>query len=689
MTTSNTWAQVILAGVAAGSLPVFVLAQSTNADVESLEEVVVTAQKRAQRLQDVPIQVDVLTANDLSDRQIKQPSEMTRVVPNFSVQRTDTYTNSVVVIRGIAQASRSDSPVAVIVDGVPQDDVKQLNTRMFDVSQIEVLRGPQGSIYGRNAEAGAVIITTTPPTDELSGFADVSLGNRDTRDISGGISGSIVPDVVQFRLAGSYFASDGVIRNTFTGGAGDAVDYDYSSRGTLYVNLSDRVKLNFILGYSKFDAAGVLFAPVLSGDANDYVQLQSNFPNRGSGTSKSATARLEADLGFATFTSITGYTDLEQVQVTDLDFTSAAVIGNNQPYERTIKSQEFRLVSADAQRLRWLVAADVLESDSYLATRVFFDRGNPATDPLTFGGGVRPEDGGRTAYGTSAQIDFDATSRLTLTFGGRYDHDRREQLDNATQLNRHATFDLFQPRVSATYNLSDTSKLYATYAVGFRSGVFNGTDFPIADAEELTNYEVGFKTQWADRRLTLNGAVFYSDVENFQFSYIDFVRRANVTSNIDEVSIKGAELELSVQATRDLKLFSNVGYAKSDIEKFQLFPQYVGNHAPRSADWALTGGFDFEHDVTDRFSFFVRGDLQYASKRYWYYDNLDVQDPKTLWNASVGIENGPWSVSLWGKNLSSTESYDTYFPRQSTGLSYDVGFPSRPRTYGLQAAFRF
>ena len=567
--------RAVLAGIGGGLLTQSVAAQDA-ASTASLEEIIVTAQKRTERLQDVPIQVDVLTADRINNRQIAQTSEISRIVPNFAVQRTDTYSNSVVVMRGIAQASRSDAPVAVIVDGVPQDDVKQFNMRLFDVSQIEVLRGPQGSIYGRNAEAGAVIITTTEPTDELSTFADVSYGNRQTIDAAAGVSGSIVPEAVQFRLAGSYYSSDGVIRNAFTGGAGDAVDYDYSLRGNLYFRISERTTLNFIAGYSKFDAAGVIFAPVFSGDANDVVDLQSNFPNWGSGESESLTMRLESDLGFATFSSITGYTKLEQVQVTDLDFTSMPVLGNNQPYEREIVSQELRLVSPGDQRLRWLVAGDVLDSEHYLATRVFFDTGNPDTDPYVFGGGVRPEDSSRTAFGVSGQVDYDLTSQLTLTVGARYDRDERTQVDNSTARDREATFDLFQPRLSASYRFDDSRQIYATYAVGFRSGVFNGTDFPIAQSEELTNYELGFKSQWLDRTLTLNGALFYSDVENFQFTYIDFARRANVTSNIDEVSVTGAELELEYDITGDLRLFSNVGFARTEIETFRQFPQFVG-----------------------------------------------------------------------------------------------------------------
>lgn len=665
-------------------------AQNLAAENETggVDEILVTAQKRSERSQDVPIQVDVLTSETLANRQIEQTSEVSRIVPNFSVQRTGAYSDSVVVLRGIAQASRSDSPIAVIVDGVPQDDTKQFNMRLFDVSSIEVLRGPQGSIYGRNAEAGVVLINTRAPTDEFTAFGDVSYGNENTVDAAAGFSGPISPGI-RFRLAGSYFSSDGVIRNTFTGRAGDAVDYDYSLRGNLYFDLSETTTLTLIANYSEFDAAGVIFAPVFSSDPNDFVDLQSNFPNRGEGDAQNFTVKLDSDFGFATFSSITGYTKLEQGQVTDLDFTSAPALGNNQPYEREILSQEFRLVSPGDRPLRWLVAADVLDSEHFIATRVFFDRGDPVNDPLTFGGGERPEDSGRFAYGVSSQIDYDATSQLTLTAGARYDSDERTQVDNATGLDREADFELFQPRVSATYRFDEDRQVYAAIGVGFRSGVFNGTDFPIADSEELTNYEVGFKTQWAEGAVTLNGAAFYSDIDDLQFSYIDFVRRANVTSSIDNVTITGVELEAAGEVAEHLSLFANIGYAKSEIEEFTLFPQYVGNHAPRTADWSGTAGFDFTHGIPGSLRWFVRGDVQYISDRYWFHDNLDVQDPKTFANLSIGLQTETWSIAVWGKNLSDTEAYDTYFPSQATGLPYDVGFRSRPRTYGVRLAMSY
>ena len=679
---SKTWAvlSIIAVSGAAGT------AVAQNEPDEPIEEIYVTAQKRSQRLQDVPIQVDVVSAEELANRQLRQTSELARIVPNFVIERTDTYSNSVIVMRGIAQASRADAPVAVIVDGVPQDDSKQLNQRLFDIEQVEVLRGPQGSIYGRNAEAGAIVISTKQATDEFSAFTDLSYGNEQTIDATVGVSGAWVPNKVRYRLAGNYYASDGVLENSFTGRGANEVNHDISVRGNVDFLISDTTSLRLIVNYSDFDAAGVIFAPVFSGDANEFILPQSNFPNRGEGDSQNYTVHLEHDFSNATFSSISGYTELEQVQVTDLDFTPALGIGNNQPYSREIITQEFRLVSAEDQPLRWIVAADYLDSDHFLATQVFLDMGDAINDPNFFVD-TRPENNLRKNVGVSAQIDYDASDAVTLTFGARYDRDERETLDFATGNYREKSFSKFQPRASFVYRFDDDRQVYATYAVGFRSGAFNGVDFPIARDETLTNYEFGFKTQLSDRRISLNGALFYGEVDDFQFSYIDFVARANVTSNIDEVSIVGAELELAADVSDSFSFFTNIGYAKTDIEQFTLFPEYIGNNTPRSADWSIAAGFDFTRSLSGGVEMFVRADAHYMSKRYWFHDNLDVQDPRTFGNLSVGVGGERWSVSIWAKNTGDTEAYDTYFPLQSTGLPYDVGFPTKPRSYGLRFTY--
>jgi iron complex outermembrane receptor protein len=669
----------------------------------SQNEIIVTAQKRSEKLQNVPIQVDVLTGKTLEARQIKMTSEIARTVPNLTIEKTDVYSNSVIVLRGIAQAANADAPVAVVVDGVPQDDPKQFNMHLFDISDIEVLKGPQGSLYGRNAEAGAIIITTVQPTDNFHGFVDGSFSRGSTVDASAALSGPIVPDKVLFRVAGSYFRTDGVIQNTFRHVPNDSVPHDWTIRGNLLFNIGSRSTLNLIAQHEDYKAGHVYFVPVWSGNPNDFELPQSNFPNRGNGRTTNLTAKFDSNLGFATLTAIGGYTKIKQLQITDVDFTNpvdAALhpnafpfqLGDNQPFSNRIYSQEVRLASHSSSRFRWLISEDYLNARQFINTHLFFDLGNPQSDPfnpaLTLT--QNPAIYTRSNWGVAGQIDYDATEALTLTAGVRYDTDRRKQTNLLNGVVRTARFSAAQPRLSAAYKFTPDKLIYASWGVGFRSGGFNPPSFhiPIYRDEKLTNYEIGFKTQWLDHHLTLNGALFHSLVSNLQFSAIDFNTGSQVTSNIDRVRINGAELEAVATPIAGFDLFAGMGLSDPKITRFATNPAVVGNVPPRGYKASFNAGFDYSRHIATDTSFFIRGDLQHYSSKYWFVDNLDVQRPKTYVNGSFGVGYRNFTLSIWGKNIFGVRSYETYFPGQQTGLPYDVAFPNKPATYGVELSAR-
>ena len=218
-------------------------------------------------------------------------------------------------------------------------------------------------------------------------------------------------------------------------------------------------------------------------------------------------------------------------------------MGDNQPSNNRILSQEIRLVGPSADRLRWLLSADYLDSSQLLSTNIFVDAGHPATDPfdpalLLVSSSAQNK---RSDYGISAQLDYDLTSQLTLTAGVRYDEDQRKQEDLNTGAERRASFNAVQPKFTVTYKWTPTVLVYATYGVGFRSGGFNQPNFsiPIFDEEKLKNFEVGVKSQWFDKRLTVNGALFTGNVTGYQYSYIDFATASPVTGSLDKVRING------------------------------------------------------------------------------------------------------------------------------------------------------
>jgi iron complex outermembrane receptor protein len=671
----------------------------TPADDSTLQEIIVTAEKRPERLQDVPAQVDVLTTESLEALQIREAPDITATIPNLTVARNDTYSNSTIVLRSITQANNSDIPVAIIVDGVPQDDSKQFNTYLFDIAQIEVLKGPQGSLYGRNAEAGAIIITTAAPTNELKGFADVSYGNGETVDARAGISGAILPGQILFRVAGNYARSDGLIHNTFQNNDSDYVDFDRTLRGDLLFVLSDSAKLDLIGQYGAFKAGTTFFAPVFSGNPNQFVDPQGNFPNVDIGYSGFLDAKLEVNLGFATFTSVSGYARIKEHQISDVDFTNPVQdpqvfqVGDNQPSGNRIVSEDLRLVSPSKEPFRWLVSADFLEASQLLSTNIFADTGHYATDPYnpTLLLESSSADNKRKDYGVSTQLDYDILQRLTLTAGVRYDNDQRHQINLNADTERQASFSAVQPKFTATYKLGPNALTYLTYGVGFRSGGFNQPNFsvPIFSEETLKNYEAGFKTQWLDRRLTINGDLYTGNVANYQYSYINFATASPVTGNIDRVRVSGGELESRYSPISGLGIFANIGVSVPKIAAFSVFPQFVGNQTPRANDYTVEAGIDYTHGISGQLSFFVNSNVQYLSKVYWYIDNLDVQDAKTYVNASLGLKDGRWTGTLWGRNIFDTRAYETYDPSQATGLRYDVGYPNKPAQYGVDVLYKF
>lgn len=694
---SRTFIAAMLA-MAAYYLPGPGNAQNVGSE-PALQEIIVTAEKRPERLQDVPAQIDVLTGETLQSLQIRQTPDITATVPNLTVARNDTYSNSTIVLRSITQANNSDVPVAVIVDGVPQDDSKQFNTYLFDIAQIEVLKGPQGSLYGRNAEAGAIIITTAPPTNEFKGYADVSYGNGETVDARASISGALVPDRVLFRLAGNYAHSDGLIGNTFQNTDSDYINFDRAIRGDLLFLLSDAAKLDLIADYRGYRAGTTFFAPVFSGNPNDFVNPQGNFPNVDNGYSSFLDGKLEADLGFATFTSVSGYARIKEHQISDVDFTNPVQsptvfqVGDNQPSGNRIISQDLRLVSPSAQAFRWLVSADFLEASQLLSTNIFADTGHYATDPynpalLLVSSAA---DNKRKDYGVSTQVDYDIFQHVTLTAGVRYDDDQRRQINLNANTEREATFNATQPKFTATYKFNSNALVYVTYGEGFRSGGFNQPNFsiPIFAEEILKNYETGFKSQWLDRRLTVNGAAYTGNVSNYQYSYIDFATASPVTGNIERVRISGGELESRYSPITSLSVFLNIGVSVPKITSYSVFPQYVGNQTPRANDYTVQAGIDYTDPITASWSFFAGANVQYLSKVYWYVDNLDVQNSKTYTNARFGLKNERWTATIWGRNIFDTRAYDTYDPNQATGLGRDVGYPNKPAQYGVEVLYRF
>lgn len=697
-----------------------------------LEEIVVTSQLREQSLQEVPVAVTAFSSSDITEAGIDSTQDFINLTPNVSLDDSFTYGNTFISIRGVSQINNADSPVAIVVDGVPQNNQKQFKMQLFDIERIEVLKGPQGSLYGRNAIGGAISIVSKQPSEELEGFMNFSVGNGDMRDITAGISDTVVQGL-SYRLAGSYLEKDGLINNSFLGTKADFVDKDYSIRGTVLYEPNDNVKADLRLSTAEFDAGSsydvvtnsLLNPGYRSGTANDVFDPDENFLGVTRGETDEVTLKLDLDLGFATLTSITGYTDLTEDYQADLDFSNPMGLGGflgilgeirqAQNLDVEMMSQELRLVSPADERLRWIAGVFYIETDRQLETLASCDDdpacaaglelvfGLPFTPPDDFTFINRNEDNDNTAWSVFGQLEYDLSDRMTAQLGLRYDRDEREQRDVNNNIELSKDFDAWQPKLTLNYRFYEDIMGYATYSTGFRSGGFNapGLGLPQFEDEFLQNFELGLKSELLDGRLLLNSAVFYSKSDDYQFFFVDATTAAQFIANLDEVDILGFDADFRFLASESFEIFGGIGLTDTEIKKISgptaaaLAASGVdiglveGSHAPKNTPFTLNLGAQFTTAVTETIDFRLRLDYEHRGKKYWQVDNQDVQDELDLLGARIAFETESWQLTLWGDNLTDEEYYTDYNPAEFTGSLTDIGFPAQPRTYGLDVSFHF
>jgi len=688
-----------------GLLALPALAPTYASEADQLEEVVVTAQKRPEDIEKVPVQVQAFSGEQLAAAAVSNTQQVLNLVPNVNVAHSYTFLNSFVTIRGISEINNADPPMLVVVDGVPQNNQKQLLMDLFDVQQVEVLMGPQGGLYGRNAIGGAMIITTQKPSNDLRAMFDATYGNGDTYQTIASVSGPLIADKLLIGLSGEARGSGGLIKNPYLDENVDAVNHDDTGRLRLLAYPSDWLTLDLRGDYNNFKAGAIWDSVVSSGNPNDIEPPVSDFRGLTTGHVGDATFKFDANLRFATLTGISGYTNLDEDNRGSLDFTNPIInpgglfglfgpVGQGQNLSTSITSQELRLVSPGTQSLRWIVGSYYVFTDRTLLTRGFlevpagsdqFD--NPALTIID-----RNERDYDYSWAFYAQADYDLAKSLTLTGAFRYDTDRIEQINEATPgLGDRVRADESspQPKATLTYHFDEDALAYATYSTGFRAGGFNSPSIaaPYSEyfmPETVKNYEVGFKSRWLDQTLIVNGAYYYAVDRNFQFFFVNASDGSQIIQNLDRVHIHGLELNAQALVARGLQLFGGLGTTSSDIVASNEFPSTVGNKTPKTIPWSLKLGLQYDEPLASGVNGTLRVDYVHNDREFWQIDNQDVQKSLNLLNARAGVEVKNWGVYLWAKNLTDERYYEDYNPSKYSGLPYDIGSLAEPRTYGVE-----
>ncbi len=701
-----------------------------------LEEVIVTAQKREQNLQDVAIAVTAFSGDQVSAANISQLGDVAVRTPGlqmneFNIGEPQLY------IRGIGNSSDSagsDPAVGIFIDEVYMGRSGSGASDLFDIERIEVLRGPQGTLYGKNTSGGALAIYTTRPSQEFYGKVSATVGDYSLWNIQGLVNGPLT-DRISAKLSTSKKRRDGYADNITTGQELQDED-NFSIRGQMQFDATDNLSILLGANYSEDNQAGncrhlgnVANSPAgalwMTGMSDKYLSDVRNC----SGIVKlnqdrdvhGYMARVEWDLGWANFVSISAYMDADYNWIDDLTgveppsviptVVETVVDFANEDSDQF--TQEFRL-SGNMERFDWVAGLYYLEEEVNRQERFYTEfsalLGVPFPSPgdITFF-----QDNETTSYAAFGQVDWHLTDKLDLTLGLRYSYDEKDITQGASDnigtyppfsgiplllapygpVDADDDWDDWTPKAVLSYRLTDDAMVYASYSEGFKSGAFAGQATTVesaitaAEPETATNYEIGMKSQWWDNRLQLNVLAFYTDYEDLQ---VFFLENFLLTLANAEAESYGAELEYVALLTTNFQVSGSYAYNETEYTDFVTTRDLSGNDLARAPENSFTLVMNYTIPLSGGSTIDLEG--SYFWKDEWYHDpNNDpaiLEDDVGLSNASVTWTSASENMSVvaWGKNLGD-EDHRVHSIFDNSGVSADVY--GAPLTYGVTFNYRF
>lgn len=719
--------------------PLSVVAQETAsppARTGTIEEIVVTAQHRSERLSDVPIAITAATAEQMEAQGVSDAFDIGKITPSFSTGRVVGFGTPFMRGVGTTNVVSGDEPsVATYVDGFYQGLGIAMQLPFNNVERIEVLKGPQGTLYGRNAVGGLVNIVTRSPQQEVIFEGSAGYGRYDTWKgnayLSGGLSDTLAADLaVTVQNQGEGFNT-----NILDGRDYGTNDY-LAARSKFAFEFGDGGRFVFGLEYadSKNNLANVNGAapgtvPLASQDGSTYSDRPHEFAAtitpRFDVEQYGANARLDLELSFATLVSLTQYREITNHNAVEGDGSSSDGVlfglqedGNGEAqavvplsffYIDTqklwIATQEFQLVSNDPGPLKWITGAYLQTSrDGYEPLNINFSTMAP---PLAI-----IERWQKTlALAAFAQSTYLLDNGVALTGGVRYSRERKTIGGDVQQLGetgydtfsgeQSTWFNSFTFRLAADYHVNDDLLLFATVNKGFKSGLYNPQNIgaPPVDPETLYAYEVGFKL--GAPKIRLDGSLYYYDYRDIQTFTTDS-DGLTLLQNAGGAEMYGAELSLEANLLSGLSLRSSVGVENAEYQSFPdaevYYPSPSGGNYPTGADVSgnnvirtpqLTANFSASYflPVGSAGSLTLNGSVSYTDSFYWDLANEFEQEDYALIDASARFTTADeqWSLTLWGRNLGD-EDYQVYHnPTQR----YNAVAWGDPVTFGISVGYRY
>ena len=719
---------------------------STSAYAQVLEEITVTAQKREQSITDVSITMNAFSSEDMRIFRVEDPTDIAQLVSNMDIKGTLGGVNPAITLRGVGlnDFNANNNPsVGVYVDEVFLTSPAMLTARMFDVERVEVLKGPQGTLYGRNATGGAINIVNKKPSQESDGYITIGAGEYDQAQIEGAIGGGF-SDSVSGRISASYNSQgESFHTNLMTGS--DFGDIETTAlRAQLLIEPSDSFSAHISAHYAETEGSNTPFAifglhdpaqpfsyvpcaPALEfqfdnsqcADVFGIQEFDDDDPYTHTFNPADAAtyivdtdvtglaARLEWDLENITVTSITGLESQDRVFGDNVNSHPLQLSRITHNEEISQFSQEIRLTGETGGGAQWIAGAfysqDKFESENlfssldFFLTQLFWDVDQETTSFAVFG-----------------SVDWSLSDTITLTTGLRYTDEEIEFAGGTTDLNpldascildplcaptgfgvvpitgvdSKFTDDNVSGRIALEYRPNDDLLIFGSVSTGFKSGgffgdfTFDNSELEPFDSETITSFEIGTKATLAGGKVQINAAVFYYDYKDIQ----TLVPGTLVTAftNADDAEVIGLDLDILAAPAEGWTLGFGLGLLDTELGAIGVVP--AGGQLPNAAEVQYNGLVRYEFSLGSNLLGGIQSNFKYTDDMFRdaFNDPFNLTESYTTVDARAWIasQNGKWEAALWAKNIGDEEYVEQAFNFiDLTGLANQLY--GSPRTYGV------
>lgn len=721
-------------------------AHADDTSTPALKTVTVTAQHREETLQEVPVAVSAVQGTSITADGVRAMGDITTFIPNASAKNPDGDGRPRWYIRGLGTGDTGAAtvyPVGIYADDVYLNAPVAGGGPLFDLERIEVLRGPQGTLYGKNTTAGAVNVISKKPTFDTDGFGTIGFGSKNERILNGALGGTLVDERLAGRVSLYSEERDGFTHNLTN-------DQTYGDVNKKAVRVQFLAKLN-----PDLEALWKIHGRQFKGDGSsgslplgtyynvgyqrpEGRRIELNVDEHSRLDHDGTSLTLNWDIGDYRLTSITAYDYIRQQSLTDADYTPYEVNGASDTDNRYDQySQEFRLASPQQETLRWMLGTH------------YFHETLDSTDRRFVTPGPTPNGTGSNQIGTVdlssldythktdsyalfGNLAYDLTDNFTVTGGLRWTTEKKSIDLDLAQLTRTTAngplvplgaagsngnrdeskrWDAWTYDLTPEYRINDNLRVFFRYAHGFRSGGFNtGLSSNLAqlttvDPEQLDAYELGLKSEWLDHRLTVNANLFYYDYQDIQVNLLTVNSGVLTTAltNGAKGKVKGAELEIEGQPTDNLHLRAAVSFLDTEYTDFknvnpttgQVTADYSGNRFVRSPRNVVSLGADYTIPLEVGGKLVAGADVSFRDREYFLANRQSNAEPTlsqphyTLANSRLTWFSPDEKLSVTGFVNNLTDRRYQVHGRPNGPQGQYVLTYGDPRTVGISVTSRF